>query len=571
VKIALSPSCTVLHTSNVGTIRFSDAFHTLDVLFTAPTDRGNTYRSAQNAAGLITADTDCSVYFNGESVKLFGNGPTCSWQANDMVSVYVGYDFGVSVGTVLQIRPGVILAIDPVTLSTKCSVPGNVTSAATLPPSTSRQPTAVLDTRDTVQFCDDVTLRSGASLLSSPRVARTYTVSRGDSATVVGPAVTAYLMTVPPTAVDVTIPSAMIPPGTYVFQLTLVDYFTGVTVSTKETMTKRAASDPGPSLTLLGTRSISVFATQKVTVAVTGNFNPCVPAPATGGLRYAWGIEPAVSLADTTSSTLEIAPMRLQAGVTYQLYPKVIDTAGNSENSTIVITVKRSALIARLSDVTVGTQGTASIVCDCVDPDGSQEQEVVAWDCIGCDSKTQTVLSQQSLKIIDIVFPTAQQFTLFVIYRKGTRAPVGANSTVTVRSGNALAVRILGPTSVLQSSRTTLLAQPTGFGFTYKWGCAGLCSLDLTDPRTSLLGDNSDTLVINGGVFSVGLSYLMTLNMSSPDGVQQGFASFRMVPRMPPSGGGLKVNNPVAEALSPNVLTADGWIGEADALPLQYQ
>jgi hypothetical protein len=560
VKIVLSASCTSFYTSNVDTIRFSDAFHTLDVRFTAPTDRGNTYRSAQNNAGIITTDTDCSVYFMGDSLKLFGEGPTCYWQADDMVSVYVGYDFGVVVGTVLQMKPGVIRGVDPVTLSTNCSIPGNVTSAATLPPMISRQPVAVLDTQDTVQFCDNVTIRSGASLLSSPRVAHTYTV-KGLDGTTVGPALTAYLMTVSPTTVDVTIPNAMIPPGTYVFELTLVDYFTGVTASTKAPMTKRAASNPGPSLALLGTRSISVFATQKVTVAVTGSFNPCVPAPATGGLRYSWGIDPAVPLADTTSSTLEIPSLRLQAGATYRLYPKVTDPVGNSENSTITVAVKRSALFARLPDVSAGTQGTTSIACDCVDPDGSPEPEVVTWSCSGCDTSTRNVLSQQTTKSIDLALRTAQQFTLFVTYQKGTRLPVSANSTVSVASGEVLEVRILGPVNVFQSSRTTLLAQPTGFGYTYKWACAGLCSLDLTDPSTTLLGDSSDTLVINGGVLSVGLSYVVTLNVTSPDGVS-GSASFKMAPRMPPSGGGLKVNKPVAEALSPNVVTADGWIGE---------
>eukprot|EP00760_Papus_ankaliazontas_P003915 PhM_4_TR11663/c1_g1_i1/m.64046 len=577
-------------------VRFSDAFHTLDVVFNTTTDMANTYRANLDAKGLITDDTDCELYFTASVFSKLGRRPHCAWRDATNLIVYVGYDFGVIVADVVSIKSGVVLPTDA-RGSTKCSAPLSGTSMKVAPPHRVRSPQAIVSTTGSINFCSNVTLNAGATVQSSPRISFTYSVV---STTLPHKnqrlLLSNYLQTIDPQSQIIEVPSTYMPPSTVTYRVTATDEFTGLQSYTDVTVVKRPPSSPGPVIRRQTPSVAVVDISTTYTLRVAAEFNACDHRDPTRNMFYSWSVSPAVAWSTTgthgfVTPVVVIPPFSLRPGVTYTFRAKVTDSDYNTDATSFSITGLTENLKALVPNVTLSTTSTPTvpILCDCEDPDNvTSVSETIVWSC-ALPSLCPTVLSDALRAIkntrsvflsVEVVSALLQNSTypIRVTYTKGSRVTT-ADGYVSVSLEPQVSVVISGPSVTRTVSRTVLRTAVNatslpGASLSYVWSCRDPCDFNLSAPSNTLQGTSRSTLVLMPNVLSAARSYIFDVVVSVSRGggvIAKSNASFSLRVRTPPTGGALELLYDTADALSTNTLFARSWIAEEDALPLMYQ
>eukprot|EP00760_Papus_ankaliazontas_P036488 PhM_4_TR8321/c2_g2_i4/m.21677 len=474
--------------TDVSEIRFTDAFHQLLVRFTSATDMANTYRKKLNSLGVVTVDTSCTAYFTSHDVLSFGESPTCHWWSATELTVEVGYDFKVTVGEVLRIRPFTIIAVDA-NGSTECSSEVMFSPRQVKQPTTFRIPEAVLKVPSSVSFCTTIVLDGSASYVSSPRLSYIYSIEEAkveskDNTDDVLLFLKATLAAVPKTSLSVSLPPTATPPGTYTFRLTVVDGFTGVTSTSIKTMTRNPPSRPGPKLEAITPKSVVQSSRSIVNLWVRGVFDPCVALPPDGALSYSWSAVPSTGIRwsgiDDSLPSLVIPPKHLDSGSKFTFTVSVTDPNGESTSETFDVQTTTSPLSAQLLDKQVKIGSQTTIRCNCYDPDvydgaADTERTVVEWTCKDCPGALRTWLGSLTGVTNQVDVPRGipdGPFFVTVNFSKGSRSATDT-ALMTFVSSDVLDVSISIPSVILSSQRTILeVVLPRGTTpeqFEYKW------------------------------------------------------------------------------------------------------
>ena len=566
---------TLLHVE-VKEIRFSDAFHTLNVQFSRPTDQGNMYRAELNRQGNVTKDHDCGLYFTPSTLAQFGESSYCYWKSVAELVVYVGFDFRVIVNDMITLRPERVLAVNE-TGSTTCSAATTFNASRVLAPLTNRAPVAILYAPDKVRFCSDITLDSGRSPFSSPRVSRAFGVRSDTVAPARLLATQAFLKMLGQQTMTAVIPSELVPPGTYTFSLTLTDIFTGLTSTVERSVVKKSKNEPGPRVEPVTAQQVSVPIARKVTIACVGMFDPCLPTPTSGALQFKWSVTPNIvwGKIDRNSFSLALPPFTLKAQLVYFMDVTVTDPNGNTASMTFTTETISSPVIARMPNVTTQQNTNFTLACDCVDPDASDAAETITWECPTCPNSLRTAIEAakgRTTRVMAPAIPTLgpTAFEVTVNFMKDSRS-ASATAVVYLTSQAVLETSIDGPSDVGRSKRFSLVALPEGAQYMYLWQCDAPCVFDLSNPAVSLLGNAAQTLVVTPGTLSVGETYTFSVLVTDKLTEVTGKSTKTVKTRTPPSGGTLVLQNFMPTAYTTNILTAPSWIAEESALPLTYQ
>eukprot|EP00759_Apiculatamorpha_spiralis_P055642 PhF_6_TR7868/c1_g1_i3/m.11509 len=554
-------------------VTYTTAFHAIQFVFDQATDQG--YRLSRRVS------RKCTSYFDENTLHILGSSAVCEWLTPAILQVLVYNDATVSVGTSVAPMNGVLFAVDD-EFSTNCSTGSRFTPLPLQAPPSTRTPLAVITSLPFVNFCEDITLNSGSSTFSSPKMVLKYSVSIADTTKLaLARRVQNFLDLQPTTLTSVTIPNRIL--GTvaaeFVFTLTLRDGNSGVESEHDVTVEKLSASNPAPSVAIKGLPERTVSRFSKLQLLTHAAFNPCLPPPSIGMITFKWSISPQVpTMLDSTQPTWLIPAYTLRPDLTYIVKLTATDPHNNNVTASVLIHTISSNLTARIVPFNKSANNV-TVQCIFSDPDRiPTDSETFSWDCLdGCTPQLRSVINASTDSLLKFRFPIPSAgprlLTLVVNFRKGLRSVSTTTSfSVLFDSQRNFTVNINGPTVALRSARSMYSTTVQGNQYQYQWSCVLPCTMNFNEKNVvTLQGSTMENLVLlpksvpAGGHFTIRVDVLDTKTNS------WGSATMDIVGSTPPEGGRVVASVYTPVAFDTVTFSALDWIADPNAGSLTYQ
>ena len=576
MNAAVAITCNGTAAPAVTSAVFADDAGSILLTFSTPLDQSATTR------------TDCSVFFDSNTVPALGSNPSCTFRGKGQLVVLLGFG--------AQLLPGQSLTFNAAPAVRRCSGGAMVTGSVVVQqPANTVTPVVSISGPSIVSSCDALTLYGQATGLGGRPATATYSWSVAVGSTndpTQAIANSDVLGSTGTTAVLQVSDTALFDSDSYYFFYLTVTNFLGASNTSSIVVYKSQLALP--ILQPQGSSQLTVSANTPFFIAVTPVLSSCLYGDNLV-MNFSWSISPPVgNMSAFTNPQINVPAFTLGAGSTYTFTLTGVMAVDATLASSAVVTVSVPA-----SPITVSITGGSvqqssqlvplSLTATAVDPDATTAHGnwSFTWSClssagVAClDNQLGSALatnanssgvSSSSLTIAAGKL-AADVYTWTVVATNGMRTASAAVSVSVVANPIPIVsitsyLTIVNPNGLLYYAATVY--DVTNTPLTYSWSQVSGPALSLAAVAVSL---RTATLVLNNQaatVFTSGATYSFQCVVTNGFN-QSSFAQVSVTINAPPHGGSLSVSPSSGFAFNTSfALSADGWQSSTGSA-LSYQ
>jgi cysteine-rich repeat protein len=527
-------------------VQFSATGTTIECLFDQATDRAN----------MNPENTNCSDVLSDTTVAVLGDGATCTWSADDSLTVFFGKSPVVVPNDVFALRKGKLKAAHK-------KSPFSTATLTVARPTVIKQPEISVKGVGTIDPCSSLEVRVSAL---SPRPVRYLwsCINDADFNSFLGTVSSSTLFLAPGTSQMVAFPKE------YILEISVVDFLGVASLKKRFSVLKKATASPQIEF---NPPNIETLRNAEVLIKGETIFSACLVEETE--LSFSWrqlsGPLLASSLLSTTVPQLRIPPDSFTPGSVVQLSLKasMSDISQSSESIVLInvgyqeltASIRGAVIVSTFAPVFLSARSSRDHDLDASAPQGL----AYSWECSFMDDGYENAcrdpegyalelpknsLSHSNLTIDPgVLVPRDGGYTFRVTVQKGTRSSLTASMFVNIVKENIPTISIAlppranvaadGTMIVNREDRLVFAATSSASNTTYDWTMPGI---ETSHPLVCPLGEHAPIFIFNGVLsrLQAGTRYKVHLQGTTAQG-SVGTSSLDLLINSAPLGGSFSV------------------------------